>query len=42
MDSARTRIFKREWGPEIDSQEWIPPAYVSRRAGTIILFLLGS
>jgi hypothetical protein len=36
------RIFKRVWGPEIDSQEWIPPAYVAWRAGTITLFLLGS
>jgi hypothetical protein len=35
------RIFKREWGPGIDSKEW-PPAYVARRAGTITLFLLGS
>ncbi len=26
----------------IDSQEWIPLAYVAWRAGTITLFLLGS
>ncbi len=26
----------------IDSKEWIPPAYVAWRAGTITLFLLGS
>ncbi len=36
------RIFKRLWGPWIDSKEWIPPAYVAWRAGTITLFLLGS
>ncbi len=36
------RIFKRVWGPGIDSKEWIPPAYVAWRAGTITLFLLGS
>ncbi len=36
------RIFKRVWGPGIDSKEWIPPAYVAWRGGTITLFLLGS
>jgi hypothetical protein len=36
------RIFKRWWSPGIDSKEWIPPAYVAWRAGTITLFLLGS
>jgi hypothetical protein len=36
------RIFKRVWGPGIDSKEWIPPAYVACRAGTKTLFLLGS
>ncbi len=35
------RIFKRLWNPGIDSKEWIPPAYVAWRAGTITLFLLG-
>ncbi len=35
------RIFKRVWGPGIDSKEWILPAYVAWRAGTITLFLLG-
>ncbi len=35
-------IFERVWGPGIDSKEWIPPAYVAWRAGTITLFLLGS
>jgi hypothetical protein len=34
--------FKRLWSPGIDSKEWIPPAYVPWRAGTITLFLLGS
>jgi hypothetical protein len=38
----RARIFKRLWGPGIDSKELIPPVYVARRAGTITLFLLGS
>jgi hypothetical protein len=38
----RARIFKCLWGPGIDSKEWIPPAYVAWRAGTITLFLLGS
>ncbi len=33
-------IFKCWWGPGIDSKEWITPAYVVWRAGTIILFLL--
>jgi hypothetical protein len=37
----RARIFKCLWGPGIDSKEWIPPAYVAWRAGTITLFLLG-
>ncbi len=32
------RIFKRLWSPGIDSKEWIPPAYVAWRAGTITLF----
>ncbi len=36
------RIFKCLWGPGIDSKEWIPPAYVAWRAGTITLYLLGS
>ncbi len=36
------RTFKCLWGSGIDSKEWIPPAYVAWRAGTIILFLLGS
>ncbi len=36
------RIFKRLWSPGIDSKEWISPAYVAWRAGTITLFLLGS
>ncbi len=38
----RARIFKRLWSPGIDSKEWIPPAYVAWRAGTITLFLLSS
>ncbi len=38
----RASIFKRLWGPGIDSKEWIPPAYVAWRAGTITLFLIGS
>jgi hypothetical protein len=38
----RARIFKCLWGPGIDSKEWIPPAYVAWRAGTLTLFLLGS
>jgi hypothetical protein len=29
------RIFKRLWSPGIDSKEWIPPAYVAWRVGTI-------
>ncbi len=40
--ATRARIFKRLMSPRIDSKELIPPAYVARRAGTIILFLLGS
>ncbi len=39
---CRARIFRRVWGPGIDPKEWIPPAYVAWRAGTITLFLLGS
>ncbi len=35
----RARIFKRLWSRGIDSKEWIPPAYVAWRAGTITLFL---
>jgi hypothetical protein len=38
----RTRIFKHLWSPGTDSKEWIPPAYVAWRAGTITLFLLGA
>ena len=37
----RARILKRFWSPGIDFKELIPPVYVTRRAGTIILFLLG-
>ncbi len=40
--SRWARIFKRLWSPGIDSKEWISPAYVAWRAGTIALFLLGS
>ncbi len=40
--APKVRIFKRLWSPGIDSKEWIPPAYVAWRAGTITLFLLGS
>jgi hypothetical protein len=40
--NSRARIFKRLWRPGIASKEWIPPAYVAWRAGTITLFLLGS
>ncbi len=36
------RIFKRLWSSRIDAKEWIPPAYVACRAGTITIFLLGS
>ncbi len=32
---SKARIFKRLWSPGIDSKEWIPPAYVAWRAGTI-------
>jgi hypothetical protein len=39
---ACARIFKRLWSPGIDSKASIPPAYVSWRAGTITLFLLGA
>jgi hypothetical protein len=39
---ARARIFKRLWSPQIDFKESIPPAYVTWRAGTITLSLLGS
>ncbi len=45
MEEAReywARIFKRAWGPGIDSKEWIPSAYVAWRAGKTSLFLLGS
>ncbi len=45
IDGAKTfwaGIFERVWGPGIDSKEWIPPAYVAWRAGTITLFLLGA
>ncbi len=35
-------IFKLLLSPEIDFEESIPPAYVAWRAGTRILFLLGS
>jgi hypothetical protein len=38
----RARIFKRLWGPGIDSKELILPAIVAWRAGTVTLFLLGS
>ncbi len=41
-DAYRARIFKRLWSPGIDSNKWIPQAYVAWRAGTITLFLLGS
>jgi hypothetical protein len=30
------------WSPEIDIKELIPPVYVARWAGTIILFIFGS
>ncbi len=40
--TARARIFKRLWSPEIDSRVLIPPSSVAWRAGTITLFLLGS
>ncbi len=39
---ARARIIKLVRSPGIDSKESFPPAYVAWRAGTIILFLLGS
>ncbi len=32
---SRAGIFERVWGPGINSKEWIPPAYVAWRAGTI-------
>ncbi len=38
----RARTFKCLWGPGIDAEEWIPPAYVVWRAGTKTLFLLGA
>ncbi len=38
----RARIFKHLWSPGIDSKEWVQPAYVAWRAGTITLFLLGA
>jgi hypothetical protein len=40
--SDLSRIFKRLWSSGIDSKEWIPPAYVAWRAGTITLFLLSA
>jgi hypothetical protein len=40
--SNRAPIFKRLWSLGVDSKEWISPAYVAWRAGTITLFLLGS
>jgi len=40
--SDRDGIFKLLRNPGIDSKESIPPAYVAWRAGTTILFLLGS
>jgi|LakMenEpi03Aug12_release.lakeMendotaPanAssembly.Ray.scaffolds.fasta_scaffold2698716_1 hypothetical protein len=39
---SRDCIFKLLRSPGIDSKESTPPAYVAWRAGTIILFLLGS
>jgi hypothetical protein len=42
VTGIRARIFKRLWSPGIDSKEWIPPAYVAWRTGTITLFLLGA
>ncbi len=36
-EGAGARILKRLWSPGIDSKEWILPAYVARRAGTINL-----
>ncbi len=35
---SSARIFKLLWSPGIDSKEWIPPAYVAWRAGTITYF----
>jgi hypothetical protein len=32
------RILKDLWSPGIDCKEWIPPAYVAWRAGTITLY----
>ncbi len=32
VSSNWARIFKRLWSPGIDSEEWIPPAYVAWRA----------
>ncbi len=37
MQPLWARIFKRSWSPRINSKEWIPPAYVAWRAGTITL-----
>jgi hypothetical protein len=31
--AIRARIYKRSWGPAIDSKESIQPAYVAWRAG---------
>jgi hypothetical protein len=42
MMGIRARILNGYGAPEVDSKEWIPPAYVAWRAGTITLFLLGS
>ncbi len=39
---CRTQNFKLLRSPVIDSKEWIPPAYVTWRAGTTTLFQLGS
>ncbi len=39
---AWARTYKCLCSPGIDSKEWVPPAYVAWRAGTITLFLLGS
>jgi hypothetical protein len=39
---TRAGIFKPLWRPGIDAKASIQPAYVSWRAGTITLFLLGA
>ncbi len=41
-DVAWARTFKCLWGPGIDSEECIPPAYVAWRDGTKTLFLPGA